>query len=180
MRLSTKGRQAVVAMIDVALHRQHGPLSLAVLSRRQRISLSYLEQMFTNLRRHGLVASTRGPGGGYSLARPAKEVTVADILYAVDALSSTGVPPLPASHRHENDPTRCSAPELWDSLSQKVVEFLDSVTLQKLVDDQLAQGVQLHAEPAKAVKKPLPGPVKPLLPKAPNSVFQLGRMITSG
>lgn len=179
MRLSTKGRQAVVAMIDVALHRKTGPLSLAVLSRRQRISLSYLEQMFTNLRRHGLVASTRGPGGGYSLARAAKDITVADILYAVDALETTGVPPLPAGHQSD-DPMRCAAPELWASLSQKVVEFLDSVTLQKLVEDQVAAGVQLHAEAAKPVKKPLPGPVKPLLPNAPNSVFQLGRMASAG
>ncbi|MFT4266686.1 MAG: Rrf2 family transcriptional regulator [Xenophilus sp.] len=174
MRLSTKGRQAVAAMIDVALHRHAGPLSLAVLSRRQNISLSYLEQMFAQLRQHGLVASTRGPGGGYSLARPAAGITVADILYAVDALVSTGAP---AAAAEPDDPQRCGAPELWASLSQKVVEFLDSVTLQKLVDDQVAQGVRLHqAAPERAVKRPLPGPVKPRLPDAPNSVFQLGRM----
>jgi Rrf2 family iron-sulfur cluster assembly transcriptional regulator len=175
MRLSTKGRQAVAAMIDVALHRQQGPLSLAVLSQRQRISLSYLEQMFTHLRRHGLVSSTRGPGGGYSLGRSAQDITAADILYAVGALESAAAPPPPASQRGP-DVLQCTAPELWASLSQKVVEFLDAVSLQQLVDDQMAQGVQLHAEPARAVKKPLPGPVKPLLPKAPNSVFQLGQM----
>ena len=100
-------------------------------------------------------------------------------LGAVDALETTGVPPLPAGHQSD-DPMRCAAPELWASLSQKVVEFLDSVTLQKLVEDQVAAGVQLHAEAAKPVKKPLPGPVKPLLPNAPNSVFQLGRMVSAG
>jgi len=172
MRLSTKGRQAVVAMIDVALHRKSGPLSLAVLSRRQRISLSYLEQMFTNLRRHGLVASTRGPGGGYSLARAAKDITVADILYAVDALETTGVPPLPAGHQSD-DPMRCAAPELWASLSQRVVEFLDSVSLKKLVDEQIAKGVSIEEHPVKRAISSQPV-VKPIKVTAPNSVFALG------
>jgi len=170
MRLSTKGRLAVVAMIDVALHRKVGPLSLAVLSRRQRISLSYLEQMFADLRRHGLVASTRGPGGGYGLGREAATITVADILFAVDGPS---VDPRPAATRAD-DAQRCATPELWDSLSRKVVEFLDSVHLQKLVDDQIALGVQMHTEPLRR-PEPVRAIVKPTRPNAPNSVFELAR-----
>ena len=178
MRLSTKGRLAVVAMIDVALHRKVGPLSLAVLSRRQRISLSYLEQMFADLRRHGLVASTRGPGGGYGLGREAATITVADILFAVDGPS---VDPRPAATRAD-DAQRCATPELWDSLSRKVVEFLDSVNLQKLVEDQIALGVQLHSQEEPAAKRPEPlrAAVKPSRPNAPNSVFELARFGIAG
>ncbi len=172
MRLSTKGRLAVVAMIDVALHRKAGPISLAVLSRRQRISLSYLEQMFADLRRHGLVASTRGPGGGYGLGRDAATITVADILFAVDGPS---VDSRAAATPGPDDAQRCATPELWDSLSRKVVEFLDSVHLQKLVDDQIARGVQLHAEPPKGKLEPVRAAVKPSRPNAPNSVFELAR-----
>jgi len=175
MRLSTKGRLAVVAMIDVALHRKVGPLSLAVLSRRQRISLSYLEQMFADLRRHGLVASTRGPGGGYGLGREASSITVADILFAVDGPSVDNRPT--ASTRE--DAQRCATPELWDSLSRKVVEFLDSVHLQKLVDDQIALGVQMHTEPLRR-PEPVRAVVKPTRPNAPNSVFELARFGIAG
>ena len=84
MRLTTKGRFAVTAMIDLGMRQHHGPVTLAAISQRQKISLSYLEQLFGKLRRHELVESTRGPGGGYSLARAAGEVTVADIIFAVD------------------------------------------------------------------------------------------------
>ena len=84
MRLTTKGRFAVTAMIDLGLRQEKGPVTLAAISQRQRISLSYLEQLFGRLRRHELVESMRGPGGGYRLARQAKDITVADIIYAVD------------------------------------------------------------------------------------------------
>jgi len=84
MRLTTKGRFAVTAMIDLGLRQDKGPVTLSAISQRQRISLSYLEQLFGRLRRHELVESMRGPGGGYRLARSAKELTVADIIYAVD------------------------------------------------------------------------------------------------
>lgn len=171
MRLTTKGRLAVVAMIDVALHHKSGPIALAIVSRRQRISLSYLEQMFADLRRHGLVASTRGPGGGYMLARDSKEITVADILFAVDG-------PVAEARRAENaangEAQRCTTPELWDSLSRNVVEFLDGVTLRKLADDQVAAGVQLQGDTVKRAE-PLRRPVKPTRPNAPNSVFELGK-----
>jgi Rrf2 family iron-sulfur cluster assembly transcriptional regulator len=84
MRLTTKGRFAVTAMIDLALRQQQGPVTLAGISQRQKISLSYLEQLFGKLRRHELVESTRGPGGGYTLARQATAISVADIIFAVD------------------------------------------------------------------------------------------------
>ena len=84
MRLTTKGRFAVTAMIDLALRQNNGPVTLAAISQRQQISLSYLEQLFGKLRRHELVESTRGPGGGYSLGRAADEISVADIIVAVE------------------------------------------------------------------------------------------------
>lgn len=174
MRLTTKGRLAVVAMIDVALHHKTGPIALAIVSRRQRISLSYLEQMFADLRRHGLVASTRGPGGGYTLARDSKEITVADILFAVDGPLAEARRAEGASPRATGEAQRCTTPELWDSLSRNVVEFLDSVSLRKLADDQVAAGVQLQGDTVKRAE-PLRRPVKPTRPNAPNSVFELGK-----
>lgn len=175
MRLTTKGRLAVVAMIDVALHHKAGPIALGVISRRQSISISYLEQMFSDLRRHDLVASTRGPGGGYTLGRGSEEITVADILFAVNG-------PPPETRRvaggKKAAPTqaeRCTTPELWDSLNRNVVEFLDSITLRKLADDQIAAGVpMLDREPARKME-PVRRPVKPTRPNAPNSVFELSK-----
>ena len=113
MRLTTKGRFAVTAMIDLALRQDNGPVTLAAISQRQHISLSYLEQLFGKLRRHELVESTRGPGGGYSLGRKASEITVADIITSVDE-------PLDATHcgGKENcygDGGRCMTHDLWTS-----------------------------------------------------------------
>ena len=133
MRLTTKGRFAVTAMIDLALRERTGPVTLAAISQRQRISLSYLEQLFGKLRRHKLVESTRGPGGGYSLGRKAAEITVADIIFSIED---------EPSEKREPDPGadgRCSTEELWASLNRRTVEFLDSVTLQSLVLEQLAK-----------------------------------------
>lgn len=138
MRLTTKGRFAVTAMIDLALRQDKGPVTLAGISRRQEISLSYLEQLFGKLRRHEIVESVRGPGGGYNLARRADNVTVADIIIAVDE-------PLDATQcggkencrgvDHENG-SRCMTHDLWATLNAKMVEYLDSVSLQDLVDQQ--------------------------------------------
>ena len=145
MRLTTKGRFAVTAMIDLALRQHNGPVTLAGISQRQKISLSYLEQLFGKLRRHELVESTRGPGGGYTLARPMRDVSVADIIFAVDE-------PLDATNCggkencHDDGP--CMTHELWTNLNTKMVEFLDGVTLQELVDKQRHKG---GAEPAKKV-----------------------------
>lgn len=133
MRLTTKGRFAVTAMIDLAMRQHQGPVTLAGISQRQKISLSYLEQLFGKLRRHELVESTRGPGGGYTLARSAKDVTVADIIFAVDE-------PIDATQcgGKENcvEDGQCMTHELWSNLNKKIVEFLDSVSLAEMVDQQ--------------------------------------------
>jgi Rrf2 family iron-sulfur cluster assembly transcriptional regulator len=134
MRLTTKGRFAVTAMIDVALYGTNGPVTLAAVSERQKISLSYLEQLFGKLRRHGLVESVRGPGGGYNLARPALEVSVADIIIAVDE-------PIDATQcggkENCHDDRRCMTHELWAALNGHIFAFLHGVTLGELVRQQL-------------------------------------------
>ncbi len=136
MRLTTKGRFAVTAMIDVALHGTRGPVTLAAVSERQKISLSYLEQLFGKLRRYGLVESVRGPGGGYNLARSGDEVSVADIILAVDE-------PIDATQcgGRENchDDRRCMTHELWMALNGHIFAFLKSVTLGELVRQQQAK-----------------------------------------
>jgi len=133
MRLTTKGRFAVTAMIDVAMHDKGGPVTLAKISERQRISLSYLEQLFGKLRRHGLVESLRGPGGGYHLARKADCVSVADIIVAVDE-------PIDATQcgGRENchDDRRCMTHDLWAGLNNHMLAYLQGVTLSHLVRAQ--------------------------------------------
>ena len=178
MRLTTKGRFAVTAMIDLALRQNNGPVTLAAISQRQQISLSYLEQLFGKLRRHNLVESTRGPGGGYTLGRKANEISVADIILSVDE-------PIDATHcsGKENclgETGRCMTHELWTSLNQRMIDFLNSVNLQKLVDDQLAKGLQIEDKPM--MKRSITtGPVvKPIRVNAPNSVFALGNAFVKG
>ena len=133
MRLTTKGRFAVTAMIDVAMHGGKGPVTLAAVSERQRISLSYLEQLFGKLRRNGLVDSVRGPGGGYSLARAADSVSVADIILAVDE-------PIDATQcgGRENckDDRRCMTHDLWSGLNDHIFSYLHGVTLADMVTQQ--------------------------------------------
>ncbi|MDB5798198.1 MAG: iscR [Paucimonas sp.] len=138
MRLTTKGRFAVTAMIDLALRQDKGPVTLAGISQRQEISLSYLEQLFGKLRRHEIVDSVRGPGGGYTLARRMEEVTVADIIIAVDEpLDSTQCGGKENCHSGVNDHgTRCMTHDLWATLNAKMVDYLDSVSLRDLVDQQ--------------------------------------------
>ncbi len=172
MRLTTKGRFAVTAMIDLALRQGTGPVTLAAISQRQQISLSYLEQLFGKLRRNDLVESTRGPGGGYSLGRKPADITVADIITSVDE-------PIDATHcgGKENclgEAGRCMTHDLWTSLNERMVEFLDSVNLQNLVDQQIAKGVQIEGKPA--VKRAISAMpvVKPVRMNIPNSVFALG------
>ncbi len=141
MRLTTKGRFAVTAMIDLALRQSKGPVTLAGISERQEISLSYLEQLFGKLRRHKIVDSVRGPGGGYTLARKADKVTVADIIIAVDEpidATQCGGKENCHSASHEGG-TRCMTHELWSTLNAKMVDYLDSVSLQDLVDQQRAK-----------------------------------------
>ena len=130
MRLTTKGRFAVTAMIDLALRQNNGPVTLAAISQRQQISLSYLEQLFGKLRRHELVESTRGPGGGYTLARKAGDITVADIIVSVDE-------PIDATQcggkENCHDEHRCMTHDLWATLNFKMYEYLSSVSLHDLV-----------------------------------------------
>jgi Rrf2 family transcriptional regulator, iron-sulfur cluster assembly transcription factor len=136
MRLTTKGRFAVTAMLDLAMHGGKRPVTLAGISQRQSISLSYLEQLFGKLRRHTLVESVRGPGGGYTLARDLAKVSVADIITAVDE-------PLDATQcgGKENcqDEQRCMTHDLWATLNDKMYEYLDSVKLSDLVAQQAAR-----------------------------------------
>jgi Rrf2 family transcriptional regulator, iron-sulfur cluster assembly transcription factor len=176
MRLTTKGRFAVTAMIDLALRSHSGPVALAAISQRQQISLSYLEQLFGKLRRHELVESTRGPGGGYSLGRKVDEITVADIIVAVDepidATSCGG-----KENCMGDDSGRCMTHDLWASLNAKMIEYLDSISLKKLVEDQIAKGVSIEEAPVKRAISSSPV-VKPIKITAPNSVFALGSSVS--
>ena len=136
MRLTTKGRFAVTAMIDLALRGQDGPVALATISERQKISLSYLEQLFGKLRRYALVDSVRGPGGGYCIAKPLEELTVADIIRAVDEqLDATQC----GGQENCHDAHRCMTHDLWTTLNTKMFEYLASVSLAELVDKQRHQ-----------------------------------------
>ena len=126
MKLSTKGRYAVTAMFDIAIHHQDGPVSLSDISARQGISLSYLEQLFGRMRRRGLVASTRGPGGGYSLAHPADQIAIADIISAVD--ENVDATRCQGSADCQNQ-QRCLTHELWEDLSSQIHAFLSRISL---------------------------------------------------
>jgi Rrf2 family iron-sulfur cluster assembly transcriptional regulator len=149
MRLTTKGRFAVTAMVDLALRHGNGPVTLAGISERQDISLSYLEQLFGKLRRHQLVESVRGPGGGYTLARQLSEISVADIIRAVDE-------PIDATQcgGKENcrDEHRCMTHDLWMSLNEKIYEYLNSVSLADLVAKQQGCGKAVLDEKMNAEK----------------------------
>ena len=169
MRMSTKGRLAVNALIDLALRESAGPVALLSISERQQVSLSYLEQMFSRLRRQGVVESTRGPGGGYTLGRPAAQITGADIVAAVDDTDEveprTGV-------------ADGLSTQLWRELDAVMLAHLATITLQSLHDQQRASGAAVEPRVPKRV---LPAPPVsnvtrlPLRCNAPNSVFAFGR-----
>ena len=153
MRLTAKGRFAVTAMVDLALRQNRGPVTLAAISERQRISLSYLEQLFGKLRRAKLVSSVRGPGGGYNLAQPAPGITVADIVTAVDE-------PLDATQcggkENCHDEKRCMTHDLWATLNEKMYEYLSSVTLADLVAHQSGKPVAVIKESASMAPRAMP------------------------
>ncbi|HKY02312.1 MAG TPA: Fe-S cluster assembly transcriptional regulator IscR [Burkholderiales bacterium] len=137
MRLTTKGRFAVTAMLDLALNSGRGPVTLAGISQRQSISLSYLEQLFGKLRRHALVESVRGPGGGYYLARSPEAVSVAQIIFAVDeTLDATQC----GGKENCHEETRCMTHDLWTRLNEKMYAYLESVKLSDLVAEQQVKG----------------------------------------
>ena len=141
MRLTTKGRFAVTALLDVALRSSDGPVNLAAVSERQSISLSYLEQLFGKLRRNGLVDSVRGPGGGYVLARQPDSITIANIIFAVDE-------PLDARSCEGREDClsgkRCMTHDLWHNLNQKMFDYLESVSLHDLVRDHRSSEAGEH------------------------------------
>jgi len=131
MKLSTKGRYAVTAMMDLAIHDQTGPVTLSDISKCQGISLSYLEQLFSKLRKEGLVDGVRGPGGGYRLGKIANQISIADIISAVDEnIDSTNCLGSQDCHKGE----RCLTHYLWEDLSLKLYEFLDGITLAQFIN----------------------------------------------
>lgn len=133
MKLSTKGRYAVMAMVDLASFSTGKPVSLADIAERQEISLSYLEQLFGKLRKGGLVRSVRGPGGGYMLSRTAAETRVSDIIVAVDEpIRAMRCTPGSPEGCHSNK-SRCLTHDLWQELGNQIQMFLSSVTLADVV-----------------------------------------------
>ena len=189
MRLSTKGRFAVAAMIDVALRQKNGPVALSDIATRHQISLSYLEQMFSRLRHDGLVQSTRGPGGGYALGHRAEEITVADIIGSVDGrgdLDDRRARHISNLHATEGSTAvsdACDATDvtqdLWNAFNARMEDYMQSVTLRSLVLEQLAKGFVADA-PANVqrgvFKKPQAKPVA-VRSAVPNSVFALGNAL---
>lgn len=179
MRITTRGKVAVSAMTDLALHQRMKPVSLTSISQRQGTSLSYLEQLFSALRRAGLVESTRGPGGGYTLARRPEQIAVAEIILAVENMEVDDYQPLTPPQVAQ---LKAMTGELWVSFNARVMEYLQSVSLKELVAQAQAQGVVVAPErqsvsPRKAVgiNKPAPRPLMARL-QIPNSVFALGAM----
>ncbi|WP_455198863.1 Fe-S cluster assembly transcriptional regulator IscR [Kaarinaea lacus] len=143
MRLTTKGRYAVTAMLDLALHAKDKPITLADISQRQGISLSYLEQLFSRMRKQGLVASARGPGGGYRLSRDANEINVAQVIAAVDEKVSV----TRCEGRgdcHNGGP--CLTHNLWCNLSDQIYDFLNGISLGQLVEEQHVKDVASRQE----------------------------------
>ena len=136
MELTTKGRFAVTAMLDLAIQHSRDPVTLAEISQRQKISLSYLEQLFGKMRRRALVNSVRGPGGGYRLAKDMGRVSVADIIVAVDEpIDSTRC----GGKENCHDDKKCITHDLWAKLNEHILDYLGAVTLKQLVDDQQAK-----------------------------------------
>ena len=168
MRMSTKGRFAINALIDLALRESAGPVALASISQRQQISLSYLEQLFSRLRRDGMVESTRGPGGGYTLGRSADSISVADVVRAVDE---------PLEDGGDEDRSLGMSRALWERLNAVMLTHMSTITLASLVQEQLENGVRIEPRPARRAIAPQPA-VKPVRTSAPNSVFAFGRSFT--
>lgn len=143
MRLTTKGRYAVTAMLDLAIHYDRGSITLSDISQRQGISLSYLEQLFSKLRKNNLVLSARGPGGGYRLSRPADELAVAEIIAAVDEKVDATRCQRKANCQHEE---RCLTHDLWCDLSDQIYNFLANISLGSLVEKQVVQDIASRQE----------------------------------
>ena len=140
MRLTTRGRFAVMAMVDLAMQPGSNPVTLAAISQRQKISLSYLEQLFGKIRRCALVNSVHGPGGGYRLAKDSGQVSIAEIIHAVDEpLDSTQC----GGKESCRDGEKCLTHDLWANLNQHIVEYLGAITLKQVVDKQKAKQISV-------------------------------------
>ena len=144
MRLTTKGRYAVTAVLDLAFHEGNGPVSLAAISDRQHISLSYLEQLFARLRRNGVVKSTRGPGGGYTLNRDAADISVSDVILAVD--ESCQVAGCDDSDNCQGGDYQCLTHDLWNELSNEIRSFLDGISLAEMMANEKVQAVSIRQD----------------------------------
>jgi len=152
MRLTSKGRYAVSAMVDLNKNCEHGPVTLASISERQFISLSYLEQLFRRLREEGLVNSVRGPGGGYRLAKPASEIVVTEIITAVNESIRTTL--CEDADRGCHQGSRCDTHQLWNALGRHIYRFLDTITL----EDVCVQNIFLDKIVLAPVENYMPDP----------------------
>jgi Rrf2 family transcriptional regulator, iron-sulfur cluster assembly transcription factor len=149
MRLTTKGRFAVTAMLDLALSEVDRPVTLAGISERQEISLSYLEQLFSRLRRNGLVKSVRGPGGGYRIAKALDNISVSDIITAVDEqIDATQC----GGNENCHEERQCMTHDLWSSLNVRILEYLSGVSLAELVASQRNSKTITIPEPKRRIK----------------------------
>ncbi len=143
MRLTTKGRYAVTAVLDLAFHQKDGPVSLAAISERQHISLSYLEQLFAKLRRNDVVSSTRGPGGGYKLKRDASDISVSDVILAVDEdCQMAKCDDIDAC----NGDYQCLTHDLWQELSDEIRSFLDGISLAEVMANERVREVSVRQD----------------------------------
>ena len=151
MRLSTKGRYAVTAMLDLAIHHEEGPVTLADISETQGISLSYLEQLFAKLRKHNLVTGMRGPGGGYRLARIPDDISVAQV---IDAIGEGIDVTMCGGSEDCQDGERCLTHELWKKLGKEIFDFLNGITLASFLERDRVQYVIRRQRSAVTVAAP--------------------------
>ena len=157
MKLTTKGRYAVTAILDLALHQGQGPITLADIAQRQGISLSYLEQLFSRLRKEGLVSSMRGPGGGYTLGRDAGEIFIAQVITAVDEKVDTTK--CGGAHNCHNN-QRCLTHDLWMDLSRRIYDYLNRISLQELMSRSGVKEVADRQEEMKSARVEIDVPVR--------------------
>lgn len=177
MRLTTRGKLAVTAITDLALRSDGQPVALPSISARQGISLSHLEDIFGALRRAGLVVSSRGPGGGYALARPADQLTVAQIVQAAEAALAPSVSRRRGSEAEAHAPDMTA--ELWTSFQSRVMDYLQSVTVADLVAQQAADPAVRHPYAPTPDRRKARAPARQLpAPDVPNSVFALGLSVS--
>jgi Rrf2 family transcriptional regulator, iron-sulfur cluster assembly transcription factor len=176
MRLSTRGRFAITAMIDLALRKSASPVPLQDLALRHHISLSYLEQVFAKLRQQGLVESTRGPGGGYTLGFRGDTITVADIIGAIEDGEGDAKA---EGQRETSQSAQDMTQSLWDDLHSALVAHMKTITLKSLADEQRAKGFQVQERfpPQKGVFQKVKAKPVIVRPNTPNSVFALGNAL---